>query len=93
MTHTEHPENKSPMAPPTASAPTEGRADKRSAAEDPSETMAPGHARPNAARVAPAVARQIDENLKRLYRDRIDEELPPQLQALVERLRSGGETQ
>lgn len=39
--------------------------------------------------VAPEIARQIDENLKRLYRQQAEQELPPELQALVARLKSG----
>jgi hypothetical protein len=39
--------------------------------------------------VSPTVARQIDENLKRLYDQHVEQELPPQLQALVARLREG----
>jgi len=35
------------------------------------------------------VARQIDENLKRLYNQHVEQELPPELQALVARLREG----
>lgn len=38
--------------------------------------------------VAPQLRRQIDENLQRLYRESLDEELPQTLRALVERLRS-----
>lgn len=39
--------------------------------------------------VSPVVARQIDENLKRLYRQQVEQELPPELAALVARLRDG----
>jgi hypothetical protein len=39
--------------------------------------------------VAPEIARQIDENLKRLYQQQVEQELPPELQALVARLKSG----
>jgi hypothetical protein len=35
------------------------------------------------------VARQIDENLKRLYRQQVEKDLPPELQALVAKLRNG----
>jgi hypothetical protein len=41
--------------------------------------------------VDPEIARQIDENLKRLYQQQVELELPPELQALVDRLRSSGE--
>ncbi|MBK5926001.1 NepR family anti-sigma factor [Rhodobaculum claviforme] len=40
--------------------------------------------------VSPVVARQIDENLKLLYRQRIEQDLPDDLQALVAQLRDGG---
>lgn len=39
--------------------------------------------------VSPVLARQIDENLKRLYRQQVEQELPPELQALVAQLRNG----
>ena len=39
--------------------------------------------------ISPVVARQIDENLKLLYRQRIEQELPADLQALVAQLRNG----
>jgi len=42
--------------------------------------------------VSPIVARQIDENLKRLYHQQVEEDLPPALQALVARLRDGNVT-
>jgi hypothetical protein len=38
--------------------------------------------------VPPALQRQIDENLKRLYRETIEEDLPEPLKRLVERLRA-----
>lgn len=37
--------------------------------------------------VSPGVAQQIDENLRRLYRQQVEQELPDGLQALVARLR------
>ncbi|MGP9790118.1 NepR family anti-sigma factor [Roseinatronobacter sp. NSM] len=37
--------------------------------------------------IAPAVSRQIDENLKRLYTDTTSEELPKSLTDLLEALR------
>lgn len=40
------------------------------------------------AEVPAALQRQIDENLKRLYGDALDEELPEALQSLVARLRA-----
>jgi len=46
--------------------------------------------RPAAPKVSQAVQRQIDENLKRLYQQTLDEELPESLLALVERLREDG---
>ena len=63
------------------------------------ERPAPPPARPQGAArrrgtVDAGVAQQIDENLKRLYRQQVAQELPPELQALVARLRetAGGET-
>lgn len=57
---------------------------------------APGSGKPGAGArkragqgVAPEIARQIDENLKRLYRQQAEQELPPELRALVARLKSG----
>jgi hypothetical protein len=44
--------------------------------------------KPNTA-VSPTVARQIDENLKRLYNQHVEQDLPPDLQALIARLREG----
>ncbi len=38
--------------------------------------------------IPPALQRQIDENLRRLYHDSLDEELPEALQQLVARLRA-----
>lgn len=38
-------------------------------------------------RIAPEVARQIDENLKRLYADRTSEVLPDSLSQLLDALR------
>lgn len=52
------------------------------------QARAPGRTR-DAQGVAPEIARQIDENLKRLYQQQVEEALPPELQALVERLKSG----
>ncbi|TQM94010.1 MAG: RNA polymerase subunit sigma-70 [Roseinatronobacter sp.] len=37
--------------------------------------------------IAPAVAQQIDENLKRLYSDATSEDLPPSLTELLNALR------
>lgn len=48
-----------------------------------------GHQKRAAQGVAPEIARQIDENLKRLYQQQVEQELPPELQALVARLKSG----
>ena len=39
--------------------------------------------------LSPEVARQIDENLRLLYRKRVEQELPEDLQALVTQLRKG----
>jgi hypothetical protein len=44
-------------------------------------------------RVSAAVERQIDENLKRLYTQSLEEDLPESLRALVERLRQDGAPQ
>lgn len=40
--------------------------------------------------VSQAVQRQIDENLKRLYQQTLDQELPESLMSLVARLREEG---
>ncbi|MGY6635291.1 MAG: NepR family anti-sigma factor [Alkalilacustris sp.] len=40
--------------------------------------------------VAPGLERQIDENLRRLYRSRVEEQLPDELLDLVARLRDAG---
>jgi len=48
-----------------------------------------GHQKKPSQGVAPEIARQIDENLKRLYQQQVDQELPAELQALVARLKSG----
>jgi len=37
--------------------------------------------------IPPAVERQIDENLKRLYRQQLEDELPESLKSLVAQLR------
>jgi hypothetical protein len=41
--------------------------------------------------VPPAVERQIDENLKRLYRQQLEDDLPDSLRALVAKLRGEGQ--
>ena len=44
--------------------------------------------------VPPAVERQIDENLRRLYQKQMEDDLPESLKALVAQLRGqGGQTQ
>lgn len=60
---------------------------------DETQSTAPRHAKKpkTAGAVSPTVARQIDENLKRLYAQHVEQELPPDLQALVARLRDGDE--
>ena len=84
MTHTDRPER--PQGPPPLAPdaqPPEARApEARASQAQPDCRPAPG-----ARRIAPAVARQIDENLKLLYQSRVEEELPPQLRDLVARLR------
>lgn len=50
----------------------------------------PGGREAAAKGVAPEIARQIDENLKRLYQQQVEQELPPELQALVAKLKSSG---
>lgn len=57
----------------------------------PPEKDAPSRKEKNVAAkpVSSVVERQIDENLKRLYRQQVEQELPPELQALVARLRNG----
>lgn len=52
-------------------------------------TSPTGHQKKPSQGVAPEIARQIDENLKRLYQQQVDQELPAELQALVARLKSG----
>jgi len=56
-------------------------------AADPRDT--PPARRTGARGVSPVVARQIDENLRRLYRQLVEQDLPPELAALVARLRDG----
>jgi hypothetical protein len=46
--------------------------------------------RPASREVSEAVEKQIDENLKRLYQQSLDEDLPETLKALVARLRDEG---
>ncbi|KPQ05894.1 MAG: hypothetical protein HLUCCA12_12985 [Rhodobacteraceae bacterium HLUCCA12] len=52
----------------------------------------PDRPRPTSTGVSDAVAKQIDENLKRLYQQSLDEDLPETLKALVARLRDEGTT-
>lgn len=75
MTHTDQPSRRPPPAPSHPAAPS---------------ARARGAGRGKAASgVSPMVAQQIDENLKRLYRQQVEQALPPELQALVSRLRDG----
>ena len=75
MTHTDQPSRGPRPAPSHPAAPRE---------------RARGAGRGRAASdVSPVVAQQIDENLKRLYRQQVEQGLPPELQALVARLRDG----
>lgn len=46
--------------------------------------------RPASSEVSQAVEKQIDENLKRLYQQSLEEDLPETLRALVARLRDEG---
>lgn len=39
--------------------------------------------------ISPEIEQQIDENLRRLYRQRVEQDLPDDLLALVARLRDG----
>ena len=39
--------------------------------------------------IAPEIEQQIDENLRMLYRQRLDQDLPDDLMALVAQLRDG----
>jgi len=71
MTHTDQPAREEELPPVPTSVP---------AAKATTRREGPGG-------VSPGVARQIDENLRRLYRQRVEQELPPELQALVARLR------
>ena len=48
---------------------------------------AAGKRRPPSARLTPAVEQQINENLKLLYEQQLEQELPDQLKDLVARLR------
>lgn len=50
----------------------------------------PNRKRPTAGEVSQAVEKQIDENLKRLYQQSLEEDLPDTLKALVARLRDEG---
>lgn len=82
MTHTDQPTRRYPPPPQgepetTPPEPARGKASAR---------------RASARRVSPGVARQIDENLKRLYRQQVEQDLPPELEALVAQLRGGGTT-
>ena len=77
MTHTDRPER--PKGPPPP-APDELGPDRMDGGRM-------DGSRPATRRIAPAVARQIDENLKLLYQSRVEEDLPPQLKDLVARLR------
>lgn len=82
MTHTDQPERRQPPM----SLQSDYSTDSNDNGRD--HIARPAPARRSAARaVAPAVARQIDENLKRLYREQIAQDLPPELAALVARLR------
>jgi len=46
--------------------------------------------RPTSRALSQAVEKQIDENLKRLYQQSLEQDLPESLQALVAKLREGG---
>lgn len=46
--------------------------------------------RDDSVEVDPALSRQLDENLKLLYRSKLETTLPPALQALVDQLMQGG---
>lgn len=46
--------------------------------------------RPSSREISQAIEKQIDENLKRLYQQSLDEDLPETLKALVARLRDEG---
>lgn len=87
MTHTDQPERRQPPMSPQGDFTVEPiESSRKSPAR--SAPARPAPARRAAGRgVAPAVARQIDENLKRLYREQIAQDLPPELAALVARLR------
>ena len=66
----------------------------RPAPPPPAQPQARDGRRRTAGAVDTGVAQQIDENLKRLYRQQVAQELPPELQALVARLRetAGGDS-
>ena len=50
----------------------------------------PNRKRPASGEVSQAVEKQIDENLKRLYQQSLEEDLPDALKARVARLRDEG---
>ncbi|HHX88482.1 MAG TPA: hypothetical protein GX700_01720 [Paracoccus sp.] len=50
----------------------------------------PNRKHPSSSEVSQAVEKQIDENLKRLYQQSLEEDLPDTLKALVARLRDEG---
>ncbi len=53
------------------------------------KTMTRAHTESNSARhLPPAVEQQINENLRMLYEQQLQQELPDQLKTLIERLRS-----
>ena len=90
MTHTDRPER--PAAPPPPHpdmAQTDTPSGRAAGADQRPDDRPPGAASASR-RVSPALARQIDENLKRLYQSRVEEDLPPQLRALVAQLRDSG---
>lgn len=50
----------------------------------------PSEPRRSPPRIPASVERQIDENLKRLYQEALEQDLPDTLKVLVEKLRSQG---
>lgn len=87
MTHTDQPARRQPPPPPIGD-PSDSLPE--GAFDEPAAPPRKRHA--DRRGVSPAVARQIDENLKRLYREQVEQALPPALEALVTRLREGEAT-
>ena len=88
MTHTDHSARRGITAPPR-NAP--GQSDTDPLRLDPTQPEDDPDTGDD--EVSPVLVRQIDENLRKLYRQRLDQALPSELEALVEQLRDGGKEQ